>query len=76
MPPPTFRIVLDDIGAGDVRRHQVGCELNSGEFEIQDVRHGLNDHGLGQPGHPDDQAVPANKQRQQDLREHVFLPDD
>ena len=76
MPPPRFRIVLDDIGAGDVRRHQVGCELDSGELEIQDVGHGLNNQRLGQPRHANDQAISSDKQGQQHLVDDGLLSDD
>jgi hypothetical protein len=32
------RVVLDDLGAGDVRRHQIRCELDAFETQIQRLR--------------------------------------
>ena len=73
---PGSRILLDDVGAGDVRGHQVGRELDAVELEIEHVRHRLHDQGLGQTGHAGDDAVAADEQREHDLVEDLVLADD
>lgn len=56
-------ILFDDLGAEDVRRHQVWRELDATEPQVDRVREGLDQEGLGQTGNPSQQAVsPANRQ--------------
>ena len=69
-------VFLDDVGAGDVRGHQVGCELDARELQVQHARHGVDQQRLRQAGHADDQAVATDEQRQQHLVDHLVLPDD
>ncbi len=76
LPLPGRRVFLDDVGAGDVRRHQVRGELNARELEIDDARQRMDQEGLGQTRHADDQAVAAHEQRQQHLIDRVVLTDD
>ena len=70
------RVFLNDVRAGDVRRHQVGRELDAVELEVEHLRQRADQQRLGQPGHADDQAVAADEQRQQHLVHHVVLADD
>ena len=51
--------LLEDLGAGDVGRHQVGRELDALEGQVQDLGHGADQQRLGQAGHADEQAVAA-----------------
>ena len=76
LPPAGRRIFVDDVGAGDVRRHQVGRELNAVELQLEHLGQRVDQQRLGQPGHADDQAVAADEERQQHLPDHVVLPDD
>jgi hypothetical protein len=69
-------ILLDDVGPGDVGRHQVRRELDAGELEVQHLGQGVDDEGLGQAGHARDDAVAADEQRDQHLLDHVVLADD
>ena len=69
-------LLVEHLGAGDVRRHQVGRELNPLEAEVEDRRERLDQQRLGQPGHAGDQAVAAREQRDEDLVDHLVLPDD
>ena len=71
-----FGIVLNDVGAGDVARHQVGRELNARELEVEHLRQRVDEQRLREPRHADDQAVAAGEQRQQHLLDDVFLADD
>ncbi len=74
--PARLGVLLDDVGAGDVGRHQVGGELDAGELQVEDLRHGLDEQGLGEARHPDDEAVAADEQRQQGLLDDPLLADD
>ena len=69
-------ILFDDLGAGDVRRHQVRRELNALEREIEHAGDGAHQQRLGQTRHAGDDRVTADKQRQQNLLDHVVLADD
>src|SRR4029077_20257951 len=71
-----LRIFLNDLSARDVARHEVRRKLNSREFQIEDLRHGVNEQRLREPRHADDQAVAAGEQRQQHEIDHVLLTDD
>ena len=46
------------------------------EREVEDLRHRLDQQGLGQPGHSGNQAVPSGKQGHQYLVDDGVLPDD
>jgi hypothetical protein len=74
--PAAAGIFVDDVGAGDVRRHQVGRELDAVELEVEDLRQRPYQQRLGEAGHADDQAVAADEQRQQHLIDDVLLTDD
>ena len=70
------RIFLNDVGAGDVRRHQVGRELDAVELQVEHLRHRVDQQRLGQAGHADDQAVAADEEREQGLADDFVLADD
>ena len=70
------RILFDDVGAGDVGRHQVRRELDALEDQAQRLRDGAHQQRLGGAGQAGDQAVAADEQGDQDLIEHFFLADD
>ena len=69
-------VLLDDIGPRDVRRHQVGRELNPAKLQSERPGYGA-DHecfrGAGQTGN---QTVAADEQGDQDLLQDFVLPDD
>ena len=69
-------VFLHQVGAGDVGRHQVGGELDARELQVEDARHRVNEQRLGQAGSADDQAVAADEQRRQHLRDDLVLTDD
>ena len=76
LPASRRRVFLHEVGAGDVRRHQVGRELDARELQLEHLRHGVNQQRLGQSRRADDQAVAADEQRVQHLLDDVFLSDD
>ena len=69
-------LLVEDLGAGDVGRHQIGRELDALEVEIEDLGERLDQQRLGQPRHAGDQAVAAGEQRDQDLLDDLVLADD
>jgi hypothetical protein len=74
---PTGRVILlEDLGAGDVGRHEVGRELDALERQVQGFGQGRDEQGLGQAGDPDEQAVPAREQRRQEVLDDLALADD
>ena len=73
---PGHRIVLDDFGAGDVGRHQVGRELDALEGQVERLGERAHHERLGQAGHADQQAVAAAEDRHQQLVEDLILADD
>ena len=74
--PPVPLLFLEDLGAGDVGRHQVGRELNALEVEIEDVGERLDQQRLRQARHAGDQAVSAREQRDQHFFDDFVLADD
>ena len=73
---PMPRLFVEDLGAGDVGRHQVRRELDPLERQIEDLRDGLDQQRLGQSGHAGDQAMAAGEQRHQHLVDDFVLADD
>ena len=60
----------------DVRRHQVGRELNAVELQVDGFRQLLDDQRLRQARHAAEQAVPAGEKRNQDFAQDATLADD
>ena len=56
-----FGVVLNDVGAGDVARHQVRRELDARELQIEHLRHRVDEQRFRQSRHADDQTVAAGK---------------
>ena len=73
--PAGLRLVQDH-GAGDVGRHQVGRELDALEGDVEDLADGADHERLGQAGHADEQAVAAREDGGQDLLDDLGLADD
>jgi hypothetical protein len=67
---------VEDVCAGDVRRHQVGRELYAIEFRADDAGDGFDHQGLRRSRHAFDQRVTFGEQRDDDLLDHHLLPDD
>ena len=74
--PAGLGIVLEYVGAGDVRGHHVGRELDASEGEARDPGDGADEQGLGQTGHAHEQDVSAGKESDQELFNHEILADD
>ena len=73
--PPAVSF-FEHVGPGDVRRHQVGGELDPLELGVENLGDRADDKRLGQPGHADQQAMAAREDRRQNLIDDGVLPDD
>ena len=69
-------IGLEDLRARDVRRHEVGRELDTLELPAQATGQRLDEERLGQAGHTDYQGVTARKEHAQQLLDDFVLTDD
>ena len=74
--PAALLMLIDDFGAGDVGRHQVGRELNAIELQVDRPRDGLDHQRFGQAGDADHQAMAAGKDRREQIVQHFGLADD
>ena len=68
--------LLQDVGPGDVRRHQVGRELDPLEADVEDLGERADHQGLGQARHAHQEDVPPGEDRGEDLLDHFVLADD
>ena len=67
------RALLQHFRAENVGRHQVGRELHAPRIEPEHDPERLDELGLGQPRHPDEQAVAAGENRRQRLLDDAVL---
>jgi len=71
-----FLGLVQNLHAGDVRRHEVRGELDALELEMEDAGDGFDQQRLGQAGSAGNQAMSAGKKRDEDLFDDFFLADD
>ena len=71
-----FAGVLEDLGAGDVGRHQVGRELHAAELQVEDLGDGFDEERLGQAGRAGDEAMAAGEEGDEDLVDDLPLAHD
>ena len=64
-----------DQGADQIRRQQVGGELNPGKVGPHTLRNALGEQGLRDSGHPLDEQVAAGQQPDKNPLHDVPLPD-
>ena len=69
-------LLVEHLGARDVRRHQIRRELDALEAKVENRRERLDQQRLRQPGHARDQAVASREQGDEHLVHHLVLPDD
>ena len=74
--PLAVLVFLQHVGAGDVRGHQVGRELDAFEADVEDPGQRADHQRLGQAGHADQQAMAAREDGREDLLDDVVLADD
>jgi len=69
------RVVLQNVGARDVGRKEVGRELNAPERQIQRLRERRHEERLREPRHPDEERVAPREERHEHELDHALLPD-
>ena len=69
-------VFFQHVGAGDVRGHEVGRELDALEPHVEDSGQRADHQCLGQARHALQQAVPAREDRREQLLDDLVLPDD
>jgi hypothetical protein len=74
--PAGLGSVLKDVGAGDVRWHHVGRELDAAEGQAQDPRDSANQQRLRKTGHTNQQDVGPGEQAGEQVLHHALLADD
>jgi hypothetical protein len=74
--PPALGILDDDVGADDVRRHQVGGELNPRKLQVDRLGQRAHQIRFSQSGHTLQQHVAADEQRGEHPLDDLLLPDD
>ena len=70
------RVLFDNVGAGDVARHEVRRELDALEDQAEGLRQGAHQQGLGGARQAGDQAMAAHEQANHDLLQHLLLAHD
>jgi hypothetical protein len=74
--PPAVLVLLQHVGARDVRGHQVRRELDPLEADIEDAGQRADHQRFGQPRHAHQQAVSAREDGGEDLFDDLVLADD
>ena len=69
-------VFVQHVGAGDVRGHQVGRELNPLEADVENAGQRADHQRLGQARHALQQAMAAGEDRGEDLLDDLVLADD
>jgi len=69
-------IFLDHLRSRDIRRHQIGSELNAAELQREGLGERPDHQRLGQPRDAHEQAVPPGEQADQELLDDLLLADD
>ena len=73
---PSAGGLLENFRAGNVRRHEIGRELDALKSEVENLREGLDQKCFGQAGRAGDQTMAAGEERDQELFDDLFLADD
>ena len=68
--------LLQHLGAENVGRQQVGCELHALCLEPQHLAERLDELGLGEARHADEQRMAAAEQRHERLLDDLLLAED
>ncbi len=68
-------VLFDDVGAGDVGRHQVGRELDALEHQAERLRQRPDQQRLGRSRQAGDQTMAAHEQRDHHLFDDLLLSD-
>ena len=67
---------VEDVGAGDVGRHEVRRKLDATEAGVDDTRQRFNRQRFRRSGHAFDQRMSFRQQSDQNLFDRIVLSDD
>ena len=67
---------MQNLHAGDVRRHEVRSELDALKFQVENLRQRFNQKRFGQSGRARNQAMTGGEERDQHLLDGFVLSDD
>jgi len=70
------QVLFNDVGASDIGRHQVRCELNAPELEVQCVGDRTHHQGLRRTRQAGNQTVAAHEECNQHLVQNLVLAHD
>ena len=70
---PMALVLGDDVGAENIRRHQVRRELHAGELQVEHLSQRADQERLAQPRHSFEQHVAADEQASKHPLNHVEL---
>src|SRR5207253_1279958 len=73
---PAVRILDDDVGPDDVRRHQVRRELDTREGQVEPFGERLDQESLAQARHALEQDVTAGEHPGEHVRDDLSMSDD
>ena len=75
-PPASGLVFAQDVGADDVGGHQVRCELDAGELDMESVGQGAHQQRLAEAGNALEQDVAVGEQADDRTVDHLLLADD
>ena len=65
-----------DVGSGNVRRHQVGRELDSSERNVGNLAECTHQEGLAQTRNPFEEHMLSHQKGNQHILDHILMTDD
>src|SRR6185369_17274070 len=68
-------VFLNDVGADDIGRHQIRCELNSRRTQVQRITESLHELRLSQSRHAFQQNVPLAQDGHENVVNDVGISD-
>ena len=69
-------VFLNDLGAGDVGRHQIGCELDAAEGKVHRIGEGFDEQSFGEARNTFEQTMTTSGDGDEDLFNHGLLSHD
>src|SRR5204862_5179215 len=73
---PCRAVLLQHFRTRDVRRHQIGRELDAAELEMHRLRQCRNQQRLGESRHADEKRMAVREQRDKQSFDNVLLSND
>ncbi len=65
--------LLQDFGAENVGRHEVGRELDAPRIEAEHDAHRIDEFGLGETGNAEEKRMPSGQDGDEGLLDHFVL---